>query len=306
LEISEDEKNAVIGTAENPIVRPRTKNFIEAPEKAFKTTFLLRLMAGLSCNETIFSQLKVPKTRSVLYLLGELSRPEVQSRIQGATAGLNGEFDNFSIGTVLDAHLIQPEGQDVIRELLGEHRPENLVLDPWQAFITGSDENSYKDISQATKFCDQLIDEFGVTLWIPIHTGKDRTKGARGHSIIGGWRDTRFQLERKGETGLSVKVEPRWAEPLRPFQLRLDRSTLRPDKAISWSGQTGDVVDFVRSSGGTASLGALAGLLRRADDSKGKEAFRKIIERAVKAGAVIKGEDSVSLPLSEAVAELAA
>ena len=41
------ESEVLIGTRENPLVRPLTKNLVQAPEKAFKTTFLIRLaLAG--------------------------------------------------------------------------------------------------------------------------------------------------------------------------------------------------------------------------------------------------------------------
>jgi len=56
------------------------------------------------------------------------------------------------------------------------YKPEDVALDPWQAFIIGAEENSYSDMSNATQFCNQLIEDYGVTLWIPIHLGKDRSK----------------------------------------------------------------------------------------------------------------------------------
>jgi hypothetical protein len=61
----------------------------------------------------------------------------------------------------------------------------------------GYEENSYKDMSQATKFCNELIETYGVTLWIPIYLGKDRSRGARGHSVIAGWRVPESNLSEK-------------------------------------------------------------------------------------------------------------
>jgi hypothetical protein len=56
------EDNAVlIGTPKNPIIRPGTKNLIEAPEKGFKTTFSLRLLIGMACGYTVYPSLPVAR-----------------------------------------------------------------------------------------------------------------------------------------------------------------------------------------------------------------------------------------------------
>src|SRR4051794_36504222 len=72
-----EESQVLIGTSENAIVRPGTKNIIEAQEKAYKTTFLLRLTLGLSTGQTLFPSLPVSRTLKVLYLHGELAPAEL-------------------------------------------------------------------------------------------------------------------------------------------------------------------------------------------------------------------------------------
>jgi hypothetical protein len=150
-------------------------------------------------------------------------------------------------------------------------------------------------MSTATKFCDELIQQYDVTLWIPIHLGKERKRGARGHSVIAGWRDTRIQLNRPDDhsrTAVNVKVEPRWATPPDPFRLRFQNGTLWSDGECEFSTQTQKIVDFLNSNGRIASRDAVAEYL-----GVSKDACRKAIDRAYEANAIIKGKTSISLPL---------
>jgi hypothetical protein len=293
LELSTSEREFVIGSQDNALVRPKTKNLIEAAEKSFKTSFLLRLLAGLSSGETVYPDLPVGRPRRVLYLHGELSNAEIKDRtVAAATSLVSQTFENFWQGRVLDVHLIEAEGQGKLRELIDTYKPDDVALDPWQAFIIGSEENGYKDMSEATQFCSELIERYGVTLWIPIHLGKDRSKGARGHSVLAGWRDTRIQLKRDSSS-LTVTVDPRWGTPPDPFKLRFRGGTLWPDTEAEFRGQAAEVRQYVEDHGGRVSLSDLEAHLK----PPSPDAFRKALSRAREQGAIIKSADYVSLPI---------
>jgi hypothetical protein len=180
------------------------------------------------------------RPRRVLYLHGELSIAEIKQRTVAASIELSGPYTNFFQGRAVEAHLLNDPGQKVLEELINEYRPDDLVLDPWQSVIAGYDENSFKDMSRATKSCDYLIDTYNLTLWIPIHQGKVHQRGARGHSTIAGWRDTRIVLSRSG-ANVNVQVEPRWASPPPVFALHFDRGTMWPAGEASFGGQTGEI-----------------------------------------------------------------
>lgn len=295
LELPANESDVVIGSASNPLIRPGTKNLVVAPEKSFKTTFLLRLLAGLSCGETVFPGLPVMRRRRVLYLHGELSNAEIKDRTRPAFTDLPGPYTSFLEGRILEAHLIQEAGQKLLWDVGLEHKPDDLVLDPWQSFIQGYDENSFKDMSKAIGFCNQLIEDSGVTLWIPMHLGKEKTKGPRGHSSISGWRDTLIEISRHGDSAC-ITVEPRWATPPEPFWLRFDHGTMSPGEAPSTAPQTTKIRRFVESKGGRVSRTELTEYLDKSPD-----AVRKAIERACAAGEIIQDGDSITLPLSTAV-----
>ena len=224
-DFSVEESEVVVGTSENPLVRPLTKNLVQAAEKAFKTTFLLRFALGISTGETVFASLPVTRPRRVLYLHGELAPVELKERLREAASGLQRPLDRFFQGRSMKANLLTNQGQAAICELGKKYEPEILIIDPWQSFISGAEENSFKEVSPATAFMDWLIAESKITIFLAVHLGKDRTKGARGHSILAGWRDTLFTLKRTGTT-LTVGVEPRWASPPDDLKLTFRSGTL--------------------------------------------------------------------------------
>jgi hypothetical protein len=297
LNLSADGKDLVIGTPENAIIRPRTKNLIEAAEKSFKTTFLLRLLAGLSCGETVFPELPVVCPRRVLYVHGELTNAEIKERTVSVANSLTSRtFGNFWQGRATKVHLIDEDGREKLRGLVEEFKPDDLAIDPWQSFIAGVEENSSKPISEATAFCNELVERYGVTLWIPIHQGKNPDRGARGHSHIAGWRDTRIELKRT-ESKMTVKVEPRWGTTLKPFNLRFRDGTLWSDEDVALPEQARQIREFVEKNGGRASMEALREHLGGLD----RDTLRKRVERAVERGAILKRGNELIIPLTSSV-----
>ena len=289
LDFLTDQSQIVAGTPEQAIIRVGTKNVIEAPEKSFKTTFMLRFMLGLSCGKTVYPLLPVPTKRKVLYLHGELAPAEIQERTRAASAGLLRPLDNLVECRDISMHFKQPTGREAITEAISKHQPNDVVFDPWQAFITGEDENQFKDVSEALHFIDGLIDKFKITVFLVTHVGKDRSRGTRGSSCIAGWRDTLIKLTREKNNTIKVTVDPRWAAPLAPFHLKFDNGTLWPAEHLT--GQTAQIRQYVEQQGGRAAKQAIRDAIAFATP----EAFRKALERAEKAGAIIRDGDYVTL-----------
>ena len=123
-EFSVEESAVLIGTPENALVRPLTKNLIQAPEKAYKTTFLLRLTLGLSTGETVYPSLPVYRPQRVLYLHGELNPAELKERLRDAAQHLSRPLEQFFQGRSLTASLVTEEGREVIKNLVHEYKPE--------------------------------------------------------------------------------------------------------------------------------------------------------------------------------------
>jgi hypothetical protein len=281
----------LIGTSTNSIVRPLTKNLIEAPEKAFKTTFLLRLALGLSAGQTVFDSLPVTHSKRVLYLHGELSNAEIKERLEAAVQEVRRPIDNFLQGRSLDASLVTEDGRKVITDIVESHQPDVLVIDPWQSFIAGTDENNFKEVSGATEFLNKVIEDYNLTVFLAAHQGKDRKKGARGHSSLAGWRDTRFSLCRTGAHGLKITVEPRWGKPLTDLPFTFKAGTVWEGDGPPWTEQQLEIREFVKSNGGRVPrklIGEALGL-------EGS-ALRNALMRASTEGAIARSEEEVWLP----------
>ncbi len=285
LSLKFEKCDAVVGTPKQAIVRPYTKNIVEAPEKSYKTSWLLRLLLGLSVGQTVFPTLPVRRPYRVLYLHGELSPPELKDRISSAIVGLPRPLDNFFQGRDLRLNLIEPSGKQALSRLIQDYKPEVLALDAWQSFITGYDENLFKDVSQAVHFLDTLIENHGLTFFMAIHQGKDRQRGARGHSLLAGWRDTRFRLERSNGL-VTVYTDPRWAAPVPPFRLEFAQGTLWPTDELPQQAQW--LAKLVKKAGGECSRKELQ---RKTEMTPA--AFRKALQRAKDAGALVVKGDTV-------------
>lgn len=290
-EFSAEESEMLIGTPGNAIVRPFTKNLIQALEKAYKTTFLLRMTLGLSTGETAFPSLPVCRPQRVLYLHGELNPAELKERLRDAAEGLSRPLDQFFQGRSLTASLVTEGGRRVIRELVEKYRPNVLVLDPWQSLISGAEENSFKEMSGATKFLEELAEEFGLTLFIAVHMGKDPSRGARGHSVIAGWRDTAFTLKRV-QSGLTVSVDPRWGK-LAPLKLRFQDGTLWEGDGPRWTPQERKIRDLLSANKGQLTRGQLAFGLGLEDS-----AFRMALKRTHESGAIDVDGEIIRLPVT--------
>ncbi len=85
-----------------------------------------------------------------------------------------------------------------------------VVFDTLSRSIPGGDENSPRDMTSAIFAADQIRDQLGAATLFVHHSGKDSTKGARGHSALFAAADTVVSINdhvatveksRDGETG---------------------------------------------------------------------------------------------------------
>lgn len=67
-----------------------------------------------------------------------------------------------------------------------------------RSFGSGN-ENAPQDMGEFIQGCDDLMHEFGATVLVVHHTGKDAQSGARGHSSFFGALDTSMTLKKIGD-----------------------------------------------------------------------------------------------------------
>ena len=69
-----------------------------------------------------------------------------------------------------------------------------IVVDTLARSFGGGNENAPQDMGEFINSCDELMHEFGATVLIVHHVGKDAQSGARGHSSFFGALDTSMTI----------------------------------------------------------------------------------------------------------------
>lgn len=114
---------------------------------------------------------------------------------------------NFPFALLPSAPCVLTE--DGIRDLLKaaneirertQQWPALIVLDTLARAMAGGDENEGRDMGRAVAACDRLRAETGATVLVVHHSGKDPTKGARGHSSLRAAVDTEIFVS--GQSGV--------------------------------------------------------------------------------------------------------
>ena len=75
-------------------------------------------------------------------------------------------------------------------------RADLIVVDTFAQVTAGGDENSAKDIGRALEHCAGLHRATGATVLLVHHSGKDESKGARGHSSLKAAADAELEVVR--------------------------------------------------------------------------------------------------------------
>ena len=118
------------------------------------------------------------------------------------------ELPFFVVGDVPTADADGSEVQELIEEIREAGvKPSLIVFDTLSRMLTGLDENSAKDASIAVKRVEEVKREFGCTVMVVHHTGKDG-KAERGSSAFHGGFDTLIHAEaHDGQCHLHVKKQ---------------------------------------------------------------------------------------------------
>jgi hypothetical protein len=79
-----------------------------------------------------------------------------------------------------------------------------IVIDTLARSFGGGNENAPQDMGEFINNCDELMHEFGATVLIIHHVGKDAQSGARGHSSFFGALDTSMRLKKFGSHDIQL------------------------------------------------------------------------------------------------------
>lgn len=105
-----------------------------------------------------------------------------------------------------------------------------VVVDTLSRALSGGDENDSADMGALVKNIDRIRNEVGAAVILVHHTGKNRQKGARGHTILKCAIDTEIEIKEDNSLVAGVKVakmtKQRDYDCGRPFHFKLKQITL--------------------------------------------------------------------------------
>lgn len=78
-------------------------------------------------------------------------------------------------------------------------KPGLIVVDTLARSMGGGDENASQDMGAFIANCDRIRAKTGAHVMVVHHSGKDTSRGARGHSNLKGAADTEIELTREGK-----------------------------------------------------------------------------------------------------------
>ncbi len=123
------------------------------------------------------------------------------------------QHNNIDIG--VDGLGLDDAGIDIVRDTLdfrnepvaaaiinamNERGPyELVVIDTVSRALAGGDENSPEDMGALAKNATEIAKQTGAHVMLVHHLGKDKGKGARGHSCLRAAADTEIQVTRDGD-----------------------------------------------------------------------------------------------------------
>lgn len=89
-----------------------------------------------------------------------------------------------------------------------------VVIDTLSRALAGGDENSSTDMGALVKHLDTIRSAVSAHLLIVHHTGKDKAKGARGHSLLRAATDTEIEIS-EGQIKVTKQrdLDKAWASP---------------------------------------------------------------------------------------------
>jgi hypothetical protein len=182
------------------------------PPKVFKTALVTGAGLRIATGTPWLGFTTAPGR--VLMLQAEIAEQHFQARLRLMTDNFGQTLrpNTFLVASDRQAALDTADGQSRIRQLLAQHHPDVLIIDPLARFLTG-DENRTQDMNTVVRFLDDLIQTLHLSVVLVHHTGKptgaEREGGQRlrGSSVLFAAADSVLMLDRiRGEYVLSFQL----------------------------------------------------------------------------------------------------
>ena len=139
----------------------------------------------------------------VVYIAGEGAlRGRVTAYLKRNELGSEDVRNFFALES--SVNLLDPKADlldliDAIRAKVGEQPIRMIVIDTLARSMPGGNENASEDMGAVIGSAGKLADAFSCLLAFVHHSGKDDTKGSRGHSSLKGACDVEISVKRDGD-----------------------------------------------------------------------------------------------------------
>ncbi|MGB1566484.1 MAG: AAA family ATPase, partial [Paracoccaceae bacterium] len=105
-----------------------------------------------------------------------------------------------------------------------------IVIDTLSRALAGGDENSSTDLGRMVKVSDAVVEQSGAHVSMVHHSGKDQSRGARGHSLLRASVSTEIELTKMDGVSFATATKQRDQEPAEPFAFVLESMELGQDQ----------------------------------------------------------------------------
>lgn len=198
-----------------------TVAFVYGPPGSGKTFFILHLLCGTALGRPVFGL--TPDKRRGLYI-GLEGDAGIKSRI-AAWCAQNGVDENPIDYARGPFNLADESAQDVsdLIAYMKEQGIQFVVLDTYAMATAGLDEVSGAHMTFAMNQLHRIKAETGACVVAIAHTGKDKSKGIRGHSSLLGNADTTIELQVHAKDASAAEDAPVTNETPRSAIVRKQR-----------------------------------------------------------------------------------
>jgi putative DNA primase/helicase len=212
-----------------PLLPPNSLACIFGPSGSGKTFWANYLALNLSKGRE-FLGFKVPEAMPVAIRQGEApGSGEVRLRGMGREMSISdAPLYMFSGNLDLLSDRVVDGVIDSIRRLLPG--VGLVIIDTLASCMPGGDENSPADMGAVIGACHRIRDAFRCCVLLIHHSGKDTTKGARGHSMLRAAVDTEIEISEQSDVRIARITKARDAETGKEIAFRLRQIELGRDE----------------------------------------------------------------------------
>jgi len=226
-----------------PFIQEKGTAMLYAPCGIGKTFLALSMALAVSAGKS-FLHFKAEKPRTVLYIDGEMSVSEMQTRIKSISLGMDIELnDNLSIwngdrqGDEGMPNLITPDGRAEVDNYLKENPTDLLILDNLSVLFNGVKEN---DAPEWAAYQNWLLSLRRKNIAVLTIDHSNKMGGNRGSSkkqdiltaIIGLQKPENYQQSERARFNVYYeKNRSAFGKDIAPFQAKLEPAD---NDGLSW------------------------------------------------------------------------